>query len=69
MPPEASLRREPQYLSHYYRFKSLEMLKKLTWDAGKRELLKVARSPPPKVFTLAPASPTGYGRRAPPGVA
>jgi hypothetical protein len=57
--------RDPQYLSHYYRFKSLAMLKKLTWDAETGKLLKGDAISPPAVFTLAPASPTGYGTAAP----
>ncbi|OMC15786.1 hypothetical protein A5736_01430 [Mycobacterium sp. SP-6446] len=58
-------RRGPQYLSHYYRFKSLAMLTELVWDEENKELCKARPIPAPPVFTLAPASPNGYGLAAP----
>jgi rubrerythrin len=57
--------RYPRYLSHYYRFKSLAMLTELHWDEQAKKLRKGAPIPPPSVFTLAPASPDGYGAAAP----
>lgn len=57
--------RYPQYLSHYYRFKSLEMLTELHWDESAKALRKGDAIPPPSVFTLAPASPNGYGPATP----
>jgi len=57
--------RYPKYLSHYYRFKSLALLTKLTWDKKTKTLRKGDRIPPPPVFTLAPASPRGYGLATP----
>ena len=55
----------PQSLSHYYRFKSLAMLTELHWDKRIKKLQKGAAIPPPSVFTLAPASPNGYGLATP----
>jgi rubrerythrin len=57
--------RYPKYLSHYYRFKSLAMLTELLWDAEEMKLRKGSAIMPPPVFTLAPASPNGYGPAAP----
>jgi hypothetical protein len=57
--------RYARYLSHYYRFKSLAMLTELIWDEKTQTLRKGDRIPPPPVFTLAPASPHGYGLAAP----
>lgn len=57
--------RYPRYLSHYYRFKSLAMLRELHWDERASALRKGPAISPPPVFTLAPASPNGYGSAAP----
>lgn len=57
--------RYPRYLSHYYRFKSLVMLRELRWDEKVSALRKGPAISPPPVFTLAPASPNGYGSAAP----
>ena len=57
--------RYPRYLSHYYRFKSLAMLRELHWDERASALCKGPAIPSPPVFTLAPASPSGYGSAAP----
>lgn len=57
--------RYPQHLSHYYRFKSLEMLTDLQWDEDAQKLRKVKPIAPPSVFTLAPPSVNGYGPAAP----
>ena len=53
------------HLSHYYRFKSLQLLTKLEWDEGAKTLRKRGLLPTPAVFTLAPPSPEGYGPAAP----
>jgi len=53
------------HLSHYYRFKSLKLLKKLEWDEDAKLLRKKDQIPAPAVFTLAPPSPEGYGSAAP----
>lgn len=58
-------RRNSRYLSHYYRFKSPAMLRELKWDDDEKVLRKDKPIPPPPVFTLAPASPNGYGLAAP----
>jgi hypothetical protein len=58
--------RYPKYLSHYYRFKSLHMSTELLWDAAKQTLRKGSPILTPSVYTLAPASSTGYGLAAPP---
>jgi hypothetical protein len=57
--------RYSRHLSHYYRFKSLAMLTELNWDENEKMLHKGNAIPPPPVFTLAPASPNGYGLAAP----
>lgn len=57
--------RYPQYLSHYYRFKSLAMLTELHWDESANALQKGKKIQSPPVFTLAPASPNGYGSATP----
>ena len=57
--------RHPRYLSHYYRFKSLAMLRDLHWDETASALRKGSPFSPPPVFTLAPASPNGYGSASP----
>lgn len=49
------------HLSHYYRFKSLQLLTRLEWDEDARTLRKKELIPAPAVFTLAPPSPEGYG--------
>lgn len=61
----APFSRYPRYLSHYYRFKSLAMLRELHWDERASSLRKGPAISPPPVFTLAPASPNGYGSAAP----
>jgi hypothetical protein len=57
--------RSPRYLSHYYRFKSLALQRKLTWDASKNKLVKGDPITAPPVFTLAPAPEGEYGLAAP----
>ncbi|MBL8175523.1 MAG: ferritin-like protein [Bryobacterales bacterium] len=57
--------RYPKHLSHYYRFKSLALQTQLIWDQEAKALRKGESIPPPPVFTLAPASPSGYGPAAP----
>lgn len=54
-----------RYLSHYYRFKSLAMLTELHWDESAKALRKGGPISAPSVFTLAPASPNGYGSATP----
>ena len=54
-----------RYLSHYYRFKSLSMLTELHWDNRIKKLRKGAPIPSPSVFSIAPASPNGYGLAVP----
>ena len=53
------------HLSHYYRFKSLQLLTKLEWDEDAKTLRKKDPIPAPAVFALAPPSPEGYGPAAP----
>jgi hypothetical protein len=62
---EIPFTRNPMQLSHYYRFKSLEMLRHLKWNAKDQKLKPHSRILPPTVFELAPAPPDGYGRAAP----
>ncbi len=57
--------RYAKYLSHYYRFKSLDMQTELVWDPMEKKLRRGKPIPQPPVFTLAPASPNGYGLAAP----
>lgn len=57
--------RYAKYLSHYYRFKSLDMQTELVWDAQAKKLKRGKPIPQPPVFTLAPAAPNGYGLAAP----
>lgn len=61
----APFARFPEYLSHYYRFKSLAMQTELTWDPKAGKLRRGAPIPDPPVFTLAPAPEAGYGPAAP----
>ncbi|MEJ1931171.1 ferritin-like protein [Nostoc sp. NIES-2111] len=57
--------RYPRFLSHYYRFKSLAILRELKWDDAEKALRKGAHLAPPPVFTLGPASSNGYGPAVP----
>jgi len=57
--------RDPRYLSHYYRFKSLAMSVELIWDDASKTLKKGKPIEQPSVFTLAPAFAQGYGLAAP----
>lgn len=57
--------RDPRYLSHYYRFKSLALSVELIWDEESKTLKKGEAIVQPSVFTLAPAFPLGYGQAAP----
>lgn len=60
--------RYPRYLSHYYRFKSMDMGVELKWDDAAKILIKGTALPQPSVYTLAPAPRHGYGLAAPPAV-
>jgi hypothetical protein len=55
----------PLRLSHYHRFKSLELLYHLRSDPKDEVLRPRKRIPAPAVLELAPAPPNGYGRAAP----
>ena len=57
--------RDPRYLSHYYRFKSLSMSVELIWDDTLKTLKKGRPIEQPSVFTLAPASSRSYGLAVP----
>ena len=60
--------RYPQYLSHYYRFKSIAMGVQLVWDKKENVLRKGDPLPHPSVYTIAPPPKNGYGRASPPAV-
>jgi hypothetical protein len=57
--------RDPRFLAHYYRFKSLAMSVELIWDETKKILTKGKSIQQPSVFTLAPAAPLGYSLAVP----
>lgn len=57
--------RDPRYLAHYYRFKSLAMSVELIWDETSKTLKKGQPIEQPSVFTLAPASSRSYGLALP----
>lgn len=58
--------RDPRFLAHYYRFRSLAMAVELVWDEPSEMLKRGKPIDQPSVFTLAPASARGYGLAAPP---
>lgn len=57
--------RDPRFLSHYYRFKSMALSVELEWVPEQKKLKKGAAIAQPSVFTLAAASPKGYGLAVP----
>lgn len=57
--------RDPRFLAHYYRFKSLALSVELIWDEATKTLKKGKPIEQPSVFTLAAASPLGYTLAAP----
>ncbi|MBU1189115.1 MAG: ferritin-like protein [Gammaproteobacteria bacterium] len=57
--------RDPRFLSHYYRFKSMVLAVELIWDEKLKKLTRGKPLQQPSVFTLAAASPTGYGLAVP----
>jgi Ferritin-like len=57
--------RNKNYLSHYYRFKSMVMGIRLVWDDDTKKLVKGELLSQPSVYTIAPVPKNGFGAASP----
>jgi len=57
--------RYKNYLSHYYRFKSMSIGVHLVWDEDAKKLVKGAALSQPSVYSIAPVPKNGFGGASP----